>query len=194
MTDGAGTSGPEPGQGKVALRISLSGTHTRRDDLEALHIWLKNAPVLEDALRGDELALERTDSLTQTEAMGGELIQDILLVVSAELARSVADNAWRSVETWLRNRGRFADPEETPRVTLDGPSQGPGSDLSRDTGRGAGPGEGADPAQGSGPAQGTDPGADPGADPGTGGDGGPDTGPGSGGRNRTQGGDEPGEV
>ncbi|MFD5870534.1 hypothetical protein [Streptomyces sp. NPDC060322] len=190
MTDGAGTSGPEPGQGRVALRISLSGTHTRRDDLEALHIWLKNAPVLEDALEGDELALERADSLTQTEAMGGELIQDIILVVSVELARSVAENAWRSVETWLRNRRRFADPEETPRVTLDGPPQGPGSDLSRDTGRDGD--RGTTPADD--PGTNTGPGTGPNTGTGTGGDGGPDAGPESGGRNRTRGGDEPGEV
>ncbi|MFB8115503.1 hypothetical protein ACFC51_06355 [Streptomyces sp. NPDC055962] len=202
MTDGASTREPEPGHGRVALRISLSGTHTRRDDLEALHVWLKNAPVLEDALERDELALERADSLTQTEAMGGELIQDIILVVSVELARSVAENAWRSVETWLRNRRRFADPEETPRVTLDAPPQGPGSDLSRDTGRDGdrrtsrADEPGADPAPGTGGDRASGPGTGP--TPGTGGDGdddgGPDAGPGSGGRNRTRGGDEPGEV
>ncbi|MGW0787568.1 hypothetical protein ACWD04_04785 [Streptomyces sp. NPDC002911] len=137
MTDGSGTDaqGQQQGRGKVELRISLIGTHTRRDDLEALNTWLKNAPVLEDALERQELALARKDSLTQTEAMGGELIQDIILVVSVELARTVAENTWRSVETWLRNRRRFADPEETPRVTLDGPLQGPGPDLSRDTDR-----------------------------------------------------------
>jgi len=90
------------------------------------------------------------------------------------LARSVSENAWRSVETWLRNRRRFADPEETPRVTLDGPSQGPGSDLSRDTDR--------DPATG------------PGTDSGTGRAGRPEAGPPADGRDRTHGGDEPGEV
>ncbi|MFD6275404.1 hypothetical protein ACFWFI_07505 [Streptomyces sp. NPDC060209] len=146
MADGADTGAREPGQGKVELRIAVSGTHTRRDDLEALRTWLKNAPALEDALERGELGLAHADSLTQTEAMSGELIQDIILVVSVEVARSVSENAWRSVETWLRNRRRFADPEETPRVTLDGPPQGPGSDLSRDTDRDgdpdAGPGSG----------------------------------------------------
>lgn len=124
MADGADTGVREQGPGRIELRISLSGTHTRRDDVEALHAWLKNAPVLEGALKRDEVTLARKDSLTQAEAMGGELIQDIILVVSVEVARSVTENAWRSVETWLRNRRRFADPEETPRVTLDGPSRG----------------------------------------------------------------------
>lgn len=174
MTDGTDTGAREQRQGEVELRISLYGTHARRDDLEALNSWLKKAPVIEDALARNELALTRKDSLTQTEAMGGELIQDIILVVSVELARSVSENAWRSVETWLRNRRRFADPEETPRVTLDGPSQGPGSDLSRDTDR--------------------DPGTGPGTDSGTGRAGGPEAGPPADGRDRTHGGDEPGEV
>lgn len=168
MTDEADTGVRDQGQERIELRISLSGTHTRRDDLEALNTWLKSAPVLEDALERHEVALARKDSLTQAEAMGGELIQDIILVVSVEVARSVTENAWRSVETWLRNRRRFADPEETPRVTLDGPSQGPGSDLHRDTDDGAG-------RSGDG-------------------DGGPGAAPGADGRNRTHGGDEPGEV
>jgi hypothetical protein len=167
MADGANTGVRDQGQERVELRISLSGTHSRRDDLEALSTWLRNAPVLEEVLERDEATLTRKDSLTQAEAMGGELIQDIILVVSVEVARSVTENAWRSVETWLRNRRRFADPDETPRVTLDGPPQGPGSDLSRatddDTGGGTRDTE-------SGPA--------------------PDTGD----RNRARGGDEPGEV
>ncbi|MFC9943281.1 hypothetical protein [Streptomyces pratensis] len=167
MTDGAVTGGQEQGQGKIELRISLVGTHTRRDDLKALRAWLKKAPVIEDALERNELALEHKDSSVQVDAMAGELIQDIILVVSVELARSVADHAWRSVETWLRNRRRFADPEETPRVTLEGPPEGPGSDLRRDTDRDTGPGIGRD--------------------------GGPDAGPESGGINGT-GGDESGEV
>lgn len=110
--------------------------------------------------------------------MSGELIQDIILVVSVEVARSVTENAWRSVETWLRNRRRFADPEETPRVTLDGPSEGPGSGLSRDT-------EGRD----------TDNSGTGSRDSGSGRDGDPDAGPGpgSGGPNRRRGGDEPGQ-
>lgn len=192
MADGADTGVREQGPGRIELRISLSGTHTRRDDVEALHAWLKNAPVLEGALKRDEVTLARKDSLTQAEAMGGELIQDIILVVSVEVARSVTENAWRSVETWLRNRRRFADPEETPRVTLDGPSRGPGSDLSRDTDddarRGTGPGDGdgvrGDTDSGDGARSDTD------------GEtrGGPDAGPGAGGGNRTRGGDEPGEV
>ncbi|MBM7438935.1 hypothetical protein [Streptomyces sp. HB132] len=171
MADGTNTGVREQGQGKTELRISLGGTHTRRDDLEALHTWLANASVLEGALERGELTLKREDSLTQTETMSGELIQDIILVVSVEVARSVSENAWRSVETWLRNRRRFADPEETPRVTLDGPAQGPGSDLSRDTD------------------------TDPGVGPDTGRAAGPDAGPPEpGGRNPTRGGDEPGEV
>ncbi|MFJ6851440.1 hypothetical protein ACIQM3_13020 [Streptomyces sp. NPDC091271] len=167
MADGTDTGVREQGRESIELRITLSGTHTRRDDLEALSTWLSNAPVLEDALERDEVTLARKDSLTQAEAMGGELIQDIILVVSVEVARSVAENAWRSVETWLRNRRRFADPEERPRVTLDGPPQGAGSDLSRDTDD--------DATRDSR-------------------DGDPDAGPGSGGPNRTRGGDEPGEV
>ncbi|MFE9723764.1 hypothetical protein ACFYQ5_09255 [Streptomyces sp. NPDC005794] len=188
MADGADTGARvrQQGQERVELRISLIGTHTRRDDLEALNTWLKNAPVLEDALARDELVLTREDSLTQTEAMGGELIQDIILVVSVELARSVSENAWRSVETWLRNRRRFADPEETPRVTLDGPPEGPGSDLSRDTGPDPDPDTdtGPDPDTGTGPAP----------ESGTGRPGGPEAGPPAGGHDRTRGGDEPGEV
>ncbi|MEU1123018.1 hypothetical protein ABZ371_05410 [Streptomyces sp. NPDC005899] len=135
----------------------MSGTHTRRDDLEALHAWLDSTPALDEARDRQQLSVGRKDSLTQTEAMSGELIQDIVLVVSVEVARSVAENAWRSVETWLRNRRRFAEPEETPRVTLGGPLQGPGADLSRDTDRDGGP----DPAPGSdGPdrARGDEPG------------------------------------
>ncbi|MFD4899868.1 hypothetical protein [Streptomyces sp. NPDC058411] len=198
MADGADTGVREqgPGPGRIELRISLSGTHTRRDDVEALHAWLKNAPVLEGALKRDEVTLARKDSLTQAEAMGGELIQDIILVVSVEVARSVTENAWRSVETWLRNRRRFADPEETPRVTLDGPSRGPGSDLSRDTDddarRGTGPGDGT----GTGDGVRGDADSGDGARSDTDGEtrGGPDAGPGAGGGNRTRGGDEPGEV
>lgn len=194
MADGADTGVREQGPGRIELRISLSGTHTRRDDVEALHAWLKNAPVLEGALKRDEVTLARKDSLTQAEAMGGELIQDIILVVSVEVARSVTENAWRSVETWLRNRRRFADPEETPRVTLDGPSRGPGSDLSRDTDddtrRDTDPGDG----DGDGVRGDTDSGDGGRGD--TDGEtrGGPDAGPGAGGGNRTRGGDEPGEV
>ncbi|WP_329421112.1 hypothetical protein OG810_22880 [Streptomyces sp. NBC_01693] len=190
MADGADTGVREQGPGRIELRISLSGTHTRRDDVEALHAWLKNAPVLEGALKRDEVTLARKDSLTQAEAMGGELIQDIILVVSVEVARSVTENAWRSVETWLRNRRRFADPEETPRVTLDGPSRGPGSDLSRDTDDDTDPGDG----DGDGVRGDTDSGDGVRGD--TDGEtrGGPDAGPGAGGGNRTRGGDEPGEV
>ncbi|MDX3058665.1 hypothetical protein PV394_26590 [Streptomyces sp. NE06-03E] len=124
--------------------------------------------------------------------MGGELIQDIILVVSVEVARSVTENAWRSVETWLRNRRRFADPEETPRVTLDGPSRGPGSDLSRDTDDDTR--RDTDPGDGDGVRGDTDSGDGGRGD--TDGEtrGGPGAGPGAGGGNRTRGGDEPGEV
>ncbi|MFE4449489.1 hypothetical protein [Streptomyces sp. NPDC056796] len=150
MTDRAGTGAHGTGQETVELRIAVSGTHTRRDDLEDLRTWLRSAPALEDALERGELTLAHKDSLTQTEAMSGELIQDIILVVSVEVARSVSENAWRSVETWLRNRRRFADPEETPRVTLDGPPQGPGSGLSRDTDHDGDPETPPDPGAGPG--------------------------------------------
>ncbi|MFC9249173.1 hypothetical protein ACFT7S_35600 [Streptomyces sp. NPDC057136] len=113
----------------------MSGTHTRRDDLEALDTWLRSAPDLEEVREADQLAVGRKVSDQQTEGMSGELIQDIVLVVSVEVARNVIDKVWRSVETWVRNRRRFADPEETPRVTLDGPATGPGAGLGRDTDR-----------------------------------------------------------
>ncbi|WLQ66225.1 hypothetical protein [Streptomyces glycanivorans] len=190
MADGVDTGAGEPGQEKVELRIAVSGTHTRRDDLEALHTWLQSAPVLEDALERGEAGLARKDSLTQTEAMSGELIQDIILVVSVEVARSVTENAWRSVETWLRNRRRFADPEETPRVTLDGPSEGPGSGLSRDTEGRDTDGRDTDGRDTGNPGTGRrDSGSGRDGDP----DAGPGTGPGSGGPNRPRGGDEPGQ-
>lgn len=133
MTDGASVGGP--GAGTVEVRIGVSGTHTRRDDLEALHTWLRSAPDLEEVREADQLAVGRQVSDHQTEGMSGELIQDIVLVVSVEVARNVIDKVWRSVETWVRNRRRFADPEETPRVTLDAPDSGPGAGLGRDTDR-----------------------------------------------------------
>ncbi|WP_254667923.1 hypothetical protein [Streptomyces griseus] len=133
----------------------MSGTHTRRDDLEALHAWLTATPALKRQEQERELSIERRASLTQTEAMSGELIQDIILVVSVEVARSVSENAWRAVETWLRNRRRFAGPEEAPRVTLDGPSQGAGSGLSRDSGTGRAPDTGRE-AGGRDPVRGGD--------------------------------------
>ncbi|MCW8220759.1 MULTISPECIES: hypothetical protein [Streptomyces] len=111
--------GPEHGDGTAELRISLGGTHTRRDDLDALHTWLSHAPTLQDALRQGRLSIGRRDSLTQTDAMSGELVQDIILIVSAEVARSVAEIAKSSVETWLRNRRRFAGDDENPRYTLE---------------------------------------------------------------------------
>lgn len=147
MTDGSGVGGQVPGEGvgTVELRIGVSGTHTRRDDLEALDTWLRSAPDLEEVREADQLAVGRKDSAHQTDAMSGELIQDIVLVVSVEVARNVVDKVWRSVETWIRNRRRFADPEETPRVTLDAPTTGPGAGLGRDTdrdGESSGGGEG----------------------------------------------------
>ncbi|NYE41035.1 hypothetical protein [Streptomyces fulvorobeus] len=158
--------------GTVAVRIGVSGTHTRRDDLEALHTWLQSAPDLEEVREADQLAVGREVSAQQTEGMSGELIQDIVLVVSVEVARNVIDKVWRSVETWVRNRRRFADPEETPRVTLDGPATGPGAGLGRDTDR-----DGAGRPGGNGDGQ---PGGDTGGRPGGGG--------------RTRGDDEAGEV
>ncbi|MGP3637637.1 hypothetical protein ACTU45_30585, partial [Streptomyces sp. 24-1644] len=140
MTDGSsvGGQGSRAGAGTVEVRIGVSGTHTRRDDLEALHTWLRSAPDLEEVREADQLAVGRKVSDHQTEGMSGELIQDIVLVVSVEVARNVIDKVWRSVETWVRNRRRFADPEETPRVTLDAPVTGPGAGLGRDTDRDTG--------------------------------------------------------
>ncbi|MYQ51356.1 MULTISPECIES: hypothetical protein [unclassified Streptomyces] len=138
--------GPEHGDGTAELRISLGGTHTRRDDLDALHTWLSHAPTLQDARRQGRLSIGRRDSLTQTDAMSGELVQDIILIVSAEVARSVAEIAKSSVETWLRNRRRFAGDDENPRYTLEERTGEPESGPRRGTGRAAGPGTAADPA------------------------------------------------
>ncbi|MFI9493686.1 hypothetical protein ACIG8K_19260 [Streptomyces halstedii] len=155
--------GPEHGDGTAELRISLGGTHTRRDDLDALHTWLSHAPTLQDARRQGRLSIGRRDSLTQTDAMSGELVQDIILIVSAEVARSVAEIAKSSVETWLRNRRRFAGDDENPRYTLEERTGEPESGPRRGTGRAAGPGTAADPAHPADPADPAHP-ADP-ADP-----------------------------
>ncbi|MEU8678471.1 hypothetical protein [Streptomyces sp. NPDC048560] len=152
----------------------MSGTHTRRDDLEALHTWLRSAPDLEEVREADQLAVGRQVSDHQTEGMSGELIQDIVLVVSVEVARNVIDKVWRSVETWVRNRRRFADPEETPRVTLDAPDSGPGAGLGRDTDR--------------------DTDRDSGHEPDREGESGSRRGDGGGGGGQARGGDEAGEV
>ncbi|MFI1588015.1 hypothetical protein ACH4WW_08835 [Streptomyces halstedii] len=144
--------GPEHGDGTAELRISLGGTHTRRDDLDALHTWLSHAPTLQDARRQGRLSIGRRDSLTQTDAMSGELVQDIILIVSAEVARSVAEIAKSSVETWLRNRRRFAGDDENPRYTLEERTGEPESGPRRGTGRAAGPGTAADPADPADPA------------------------------------------
>ncbi|KDQ67493.1 hypothetical protein [Streptomyces sp. NTK 937] len=162
--------GPEHGDGTAELRISLGGTHTRRDDLDALHTWLSHAPTLQDARRQGRLSIGRRDSLTQTDAMSGELVQDIILLVSAEVARSVAEIAKSSVETWLRNRRRFAGDDENPRYTLEERTGEPESGPRRGTGRAAGPGTPADPAHPAhpdgldGPAGSTDPGGSDGPD------------------------------
>ncbi|SCE32136.1 hypothetical protein [Streptomyces sp. PpalLS-921] len=149
--------GPEHGDGTAELRISLGGTHTRRDDLDALHTWLSHAPTLQDARRQGRLSIGRRDSLTQTDAMSGELVQDIILIVSAEVARSVAEIAKSSVETWLRNRRRFAGDDENPRYTLEERTGEPESGPRRGTGRAAGPGTAADPADPAGPGGSDDP-------------------------------------
>lgn len=149
--------GPEHGDGTAELRISLGGTHTRRDDLDALHTWLSHAPTLQDARRQGRLSIGRRDSLTQTDAMSGELVQDIILIVSAEVARSVAEIAKSSVETWLRNRRRFAGDDENPRYTLEERTGEPESGPRRGTGRAAGPGTAADPADPGGSADPADP-------------------------------------
>ncbi|MFJ3142285.1 hypothetical protein ACIPJM_07490 [Streptomyces halstedii] len=159
MADRTRTEGREPdhGDGTVELRISLGGTHTRRDDLDALHTWLSHAPTLQDARRQGRLSIGRSDSLTQTDAMSGELVQDIILLVSAEVARSVAEIAKSSVETWLRNRRRFAGDDENPRYTLEERTGEPESGPRRGTGRAAGPGTAAGPSDPDGSADSADP-------------------------------------
>ncbi|MET9811271.1 hypothetical protein [Streptomyces halstedii] len=159
MADRTRTEGREPdhGDGTVELRISLGGTHTRRDDLDALHTWLSHAPTLQDARRQGRLSIGRSDSLTQTDAMSGELVQDIILLVSAEVARSVAEIAKSSVETWLRNRRRFAGDDENPRYTLEERTGESESGPRRGTGRAAGPGTAADPSDPDGSADPADP-------------------------------------
>ncbi|NEA15584.1 hypothetical protein [Streptomyces halstedii] len=174
MADRTRTEGREPdhGDGTVELRISLGGTHTRRDDLDALHTWLSHAPTLQDARRQGRLSIGRSDSLTQTDAMSGELVQDIILLVSAEVARSVAEIAKSSVETWLRNRRRFAGDDENPRYTLEERTGEPESGPRRGPGRTAGPGTAAGPSDPGGPSD-PDGSADP-ADPSGSGERGPE--------------------
>ncbi|MFI8810017.1 MULTISPECIES: hypothetical protein [unclassified Streptomyces] len=140
---GDGDGGGDP---TVALRITVSGTHRRKEDLAALCAWLESAPALNEARGRAELRVERGVSRTQSESMGGDLVQDILLIVAAEAVRPLADIAWNSVRTWHRNRRRLANPEEEPRVRLD--AEGFESDpaLHRDTDT--------PPASGGGPAPG----------------------------------------
>lgn len=156
---GSAVGGPDqPAAGRtVELRISVTGTHTRRSDLEALNTWLAKAPSLKEARERHEVQVIRKDSLDQSDAMAGELLQDVILVVTAEAVRPVAESAWSSVLTWLRNRRRLADADESPRVVLDGGRaggrEGDGPDGlilldTRETGRDAGPESG--PASGAG--------------------------------------------
>ncbi|MGP3637389.1 hypothetical protein ACTU45_29285 [Streptomyces sp. 24-1644] len=195
MTDGSsvGGQGSRAGAGTVEVRIGVSGTHTRRDDLEALHTWLRSAPDLEEVREADQLAVGRKVSDHQTEGMSGELIQDIVLVVSVEVARNVIDKVWRSVETWVRNRRRFADPEETPRVTLDAPATGPGAGLGRDTDRDTGRDTDRDTGRDTGRDGESGERARTGERAQSGGSGG-QRGDGAGGGGRARGGDEAGEV
>ncbi|MER5985380.1 hypothetical protein [Streptomyces sp. NPDC001787] len=145
--DGQVTGGGERG-GTVALRITVSGTHRRREDLAALCAWLENAPALTEARGWAGLEVERGDSLAQSESMSGELVQDILLIVAAEAARPLADIAWNSVTTWHRNRRRLANSEEDPRVSLvaDGFEDDPA--LNRDTDDPPAPDDDPDPGAG----------------------------------------------
>ena len=167
MADGVDSGGRGQGTAEetVELRITVTGTHTRRDDLRALRDWLEGASSVHEACVHGELRIGRKDSLTQTDAMGGELVQDIIFWASTEAARSLISRVWPSVDTWIRNRRRFAAPGEDPRVTLDGPPIGPGSDLRRDTGSGTGRDAGGDPAPGAGPGPG-EPNRAHGAEPG----------------------------
>ncbi|MFD9422706.1 MULTISPECIES: hypothetical protein [unclassified Streptomyces] len=148
MADSGRVGGQVTGDGDatVALRITVSGTHRRKEDLAALCAWLKSAPALNEARGRDELRVERGVSLTQSESMGGAPVHDILLVVAAEAARPLADIAWNSVRTWHRNRRRLANPEEEPRVRLDAEGFEGDPALHRDTDT--------PPASGGGPAPG----------------------------------------
>lgn len=171
---GSAVGGPDqPAAGRtVELRISVTGTHTRRSDLEALNTWLAKAPSLKEARERHEVRVTRKDSLDQSDAMAGELLQDVILVVTAEAVRPVAESAWSSVLTWLRNRRRLADADESPRVVLDGgrdggrDGDGPDGLIlldTRETGRGAGPDARPESGPASGVGYGTHSGGRPGA-------------------------------
>ncbi|MFI5479926.1 hypothetical protein ACIBAB_12475 [Streptomyces rubiginosohelvolus] len=121
MADGSEAVTGERGAAgdQLVFRVEVSGTHRRREDLAALHQWLEDAPILTEARDEGGLDVRLVDSRRQSPSMGGELVQDILLVVTAEVARSVIENVWRAVLAWHRNRRRLANSEELPRVTLD---------------------------------------------------------------------------
>lgn len=123
---------------QLVFRVEVSGTHRRREDLAALHQWLEDAPILTEARDEGGLDVRLVDSRRQSPSMGGELVQDILLVVTAEVARSVIENVWRAVLAWHRNRRRLANSEELPRVTLDADEGDGDPTLRRDTGTGPG--------------------------------------------------------
>ncbi|MFJ9327734.1 hypothetical protein ACIRPN_19330 [Streptomyces sp. NPDC101230] len=150
MADGSEAAAGEQGASgeQLVFRVEVSGTHRRREDLAALHQWLEDAPILTEARDGGGLDLRLVDSRRQSPSMGGELVQDILLVVTAEVARSVIENVWRAVLAWHRNRRRLANSEELPRVTLDADDGDGDGDptLRRDTA--TGPGAGDEPGSG----------------------------------------------
>ncbi|MFJ9639252.1 hypothetical protein [Streptomyces sp. NPDC101178] len=140
MADGSEAVVGERGAsgGQLVFRVEVSGTHRRREDLAALHQWLEDAPILTEARDEGGLDVRLVDSHRQSPSMGGELVQDILLVVTAEVARSVIENVWRAVLAWHRNRRRLANAEELPRVTLDADGGDGDPTLRRDTGTGPG--------------------------------------------------------
>ncbi|MGW4834556.1 hypothetical protein [Streptomyces globisporus] len=135
MADGSEAVTGERGAAgdQLVFRVEVSGTHRRREDLAALHQWLEDAPILTEARDEGGLDVRLVDSRRQSPSMGGELVQDILLVVTAEVARSVIENVWRAVLSWHRNRRRLANSEELPRVTLDAEEGDGDPTLRRDT-------------------------------------------------------------
>ncbi|MFE2974427.1 hypothetical protein [Streptomyces sp. NPDC059258] len=140
MADGSEVVTGERGAAgeQLVFRVQISGTHRRREDLAALHQWLEDAPTLTESRDEGGLDVRLVDSRRQSPSMGGELVQDILLVVTAEVARSVIENVWRAVLAWHRNRRRLANSEELPRVTLDADEGDGDPTLRRDTETGSG--------------------------------------------------------
>ncbi|MCZ4095341.1 MULTISPECIES: hypothetical protein [Streptomyces] len=133
IADGSRDADGSGGAERTELRISVTGTHNRHLDLEALQEWLDTSSSLKEARDRGEFTVVRRASRDQRDSMAGEILQDIILVVVAEAVRPVAESAWRSVLTWVRNRRRLADRREEPRVTLDGGDLGPGREIRLDS-------------------------------------------------------------